>query len=193
MKQTIKKYHKSSLTLISIALLSVATFSQAQAAEEWNGSTIKLCGKFQGWGAGAPRLNTGYSLSMVEGMDAHEETSLREDLRRQASVSIRSHTMGFNLEPRFLINEVSIINTNSNNPINISDSSAKIRHSGQFYVLSNLLIRSFDLDPDQILTGKTTISGPGVHYVNEETVRLGDLPANQIHYNPSCKISHVES
>ena len=184
MKQTIKKYQKSSLTLISVALLSVTTFSQAQ---EWNDSSIKLCGKFKSILNEEALLNAGYSLSSIEAM----KEGIREDLKQQAYVYISSSNVSFSLEPRYLTDEVSIINTNPNNPINISDRSAKINGPDDFYVLSNLFIRSLDLDPDQILTGKTTISGPGVHYVNEATVRLGDLPVNQVAYRPSCKTSYL--
>lgn len=175
MKTSIKKYQNNSLALVCVALLSASSLSQA--SQVWNDSTVKLCGDHVGY--------------LGEHGTAGEEDSLRIDLRKQASVHIRSSTMGLTVGPRYLIDQASITNTNPNNPINISDISVKLKESDSFYVLSNLTIRSFDLDPEQVLTGSTMILGPGVHYANEATVRFGDLPINQIHYRDSCKVSSL--
>ncbi len=177
MKNSIKKYQSSLLASVCVALLSAPMLSQAN--QEWHGSIIKLCGDHVGY--------------LGEHGTAGEESSVRIDLRKQAYVGIRSHAMGYTVGPRYLIDEVSIVNTNPNNPINLYDVSIKLKESDSFYVLSSLKIRSFDLDPEQILTGKTTIWGPGLHYVNEVTVRFGDLPINEVSYIDSCEISHIEN
>lgn len=175
MKISIKKYQNSSLALVCVALLSASSLSQA--SEVWNNSHIYLCGDHLGY--------------LGEDGTAGEEDHMRIDLRKQASVSMLSNTMGYTVGPRYLIDQASIINTNPSNPINISDINVELKEADSFYVLSDLIIRSFDLDPEQVLTGRTTILGPGVHHVNETTVRFGDLPINEVHYRASCKISSL--
>jgi len=171
MKCSIKKYQKSSLTLISIALLSASSLTQA--TQEWNDSTIKLCGQYVDWSDGSTSTEIEASQSM-----------LREDLRKQAYVSIRSSTMGYHLEPRYLTDTAYIFP-----PVGsvVSAKSEKIKQPGEFYVLSDVLIRSFNLEPENFLIGRTEISAPGVHIVNQEHLRLGDLPVNELVYSASCK------
>lgn len=181
MKFSIKKHQKSSLTLISIALFSVSSISQAG----YNSSRMHLCMQnstfdkeyYRSIGASEAFIETNYNIN---------ETSIREELREQVYLNVRSFSLQYYLEPVFITSEASIINTDPSNPINLYKRKEMLKNPGDWMIHSNIILRSFDRDPSQVLTGKTTILGPGLHFISGATRSISDLPPIRKDLRLSC-------
>lgn len=182
----IKKYQKSSLAFMSIALLSASSLAQAEP-DEYQSSKIDLCVQNSTLSDKEVFFNVGYSEESYEKIYQDHEASIRDALKEQTYVRVWTHLYSYGLQPRFLLSEA-VIYDFSTGVFNY-DRKEVPTNSDSFGVDSTLVVRSFgkDQSPSQFLGGASTISGPGLHYQKILVSYLGELPPIREGFRTGCR------
>lgn len=160
----IKKYQKSSLALISVALLSVSSLSQAEYEFQTSGINICKQGSYLDLFKESLTAYLG-SEAEYEKYYQEKERGLRDNLRAQAFVSASTHLYRYNYQPRSLMSEATIYDYIAGG-VSQYDVNVVEVEPDSFGDITRVTLRSFGRDelPLQLFIGRSTILGPGVHY-----------------------------